>query len=99
MNAQEQKRDVAITALIDAGKITEDDAYPSNDIDECYAAQDALIAQHAPNNRVPDMIVFGFSIATCTDDEFVKVRNMIVWDCSWSLLARVEAYRAKTANN
>ena len=51
MNAQEKKRDVAITALIEAGKITEDDAYPSNDINECYAAQGALIEQHGVSDQ------------------------------------------------
>lgn len=39
--------DRAITALIEAGKITEDDAYPSNDVEACYAAQDAILAVFA----------------------------------------------------
>lgn len=69
MNTEQMKRDRAITALIEAGKITEDDAYPTNDINECYTAQDVLIAQHTMNTVI--------KLCTFPDRSWIKVEVMV----------------------
>jgi hypothetical protein len=43
------------------------------------------------------MIVSGINVATCSDEHFAKARNILIWDCAWTLAARIDAYRARTA--
>jgi hypothetical protein len=42
------------------------------------------------------MIVSGINVATCTDEQFTRARNLLVWDCMWTLVSRCDAFRART---